>query len=166
MASALLSALQLSTVCYQADTMKSRHAGMYWSREKWCSAVVLTMEVQMRLFGPNACEYVRQALHTLYAFLPLMPPSTSIHGATPASSHICLSLRTFSTWYSINFCPPKPGFTVPRERLSSTFQVSECLPCTCLSRAAGLQAQPKGTQMQPPIPSQYSTVQYSTVSHS
>ena len=63
---------------------------------------------------------MRETFHTLYAFLPLMPPSTSIHGDTPASSHICLSFRTFSTWYSMNFCPPKPGFTAPREELSNT----------------------------------------------
>ena len=134
---------------------------MHWSSKKCCSAAVIRTNVQMRPFLPYVCECARETFHTLYAFLPLMPPSTSIHGDTPASSHICLSLRTFSTWYSMNFCPPKPGFTAPRAELSNTFQVSECLPCTCLDRAAGLQNPIKGTQTQPSISRQYNTVQYS-----
>ena len=83
-------------------------------------ATVIRNNEHMMPFLPYVCEYARETFHTLYAFLPLMPPSTSIHGDTPASSHICLSLRTFSTWYSMNFCPPKPGFTAPREELSNT----------------------------------------------
>lgn len=71
---------------------------------------------------PCACipvkDHNRQL--TLYAFFPLIPPSSSIQGFTPASSHICRSLRTFSTWYSMNFWPPNPGFTAHTNHYTAT----------------------------------------------
>mmetsp|Transcript_2339 Transcript_2339/g.5114 ORF Transcript_2339/g.5114 Transcript_2339/m.5114 type:complete len:259 (+) Transcript_2339:173-949(+) len=48
---------------------------------------------------------------TLCAFAGLTPPSTSIHGSTPASAHIFLMALIFATWLSMKPCPPKPGLT-------------------------------------------------------
>mmetsp|Transcript_22958 Transcript_22958/g.78164 ORF Transcript_22958/g.78164 Transcript_22958/m.78164 type:complete len:247 (+) Transcript_22958:184-924(+) len=57
---------------------------------------------------------------TLYALAGPTPPSTSIQGLTPASLHICLMAAIFSTWDSMNFWPPKPGFTdITRMRSTS-----------------------------------------------
>src|ERR1700682_2249244 len=52
------------------------------------------------------------ASHTDLIVLRSIPPSTSRNALLPFSASISRARRTLSTEPFINFCPPKPGFTV------------------------------------------------------
>mmetsp|Transcript_1521 Transcript_1521/g.4802 ORF Transcript_1521/g.4802 Transcript_1521/m.4802 type:complete len:250 (+) Transcript_1521:150-899(+) len=65
---------------------------------------------------------------TLYAFFGDTPPSTSIHGFTPAASHILRISAIFLTWLSMNDWPPKPGLTdITKMRSTSSMMYSNTL---------------------------------------
>ena len=72
-----------------------------------------------RIRDPSAnVSYLQdQELQTRHYLQPMhlhkfTPPSTSINAFEPVLSIKARNSRTFSTVCSINFCPPKPGFTL------------------------------------------------------
>jgi hypothetical protein len=114
-----------------------RDFALNWGSKQELSAVVFKI-----LDGRDAYEALvdwllaqtsTPAFTSMGAVSAFTPPSTSISVFVPASSIILRSLFTFCIVFSMNVCPPKPGFTL----ISSTMSTSSIISSSMLTGVAG-----------------------------